>query len=125
MDNFKVASQLKLRIVTAFGELSVEQLWDLPLLNLSSIIKSLKKTLKVDVDSELDFLDESKVTNIREELMFNILKDVYLTKKKEQDQNKIASEVKDHNQKILKLIKQKQDNNLSELSIDQLEKLLR
>lgn len=50
---------------------------------------------------------------------------MYLTKKKEKEELKLASEVKANNEKILSLMADKRDNQLKEMSIEKLEKLLK
>ena len=48
-----------------------------------------------------------------------------LTKKKEAEELRDAAETKAHNQKILTLIAEKQEGKLKEMSIEELEKLLK
>lgn len=122
---YKQASQLKLRFQTPKGQLTVEQLWDLSMSDLSTTIKAMKKVLKKSDDNELGFLEEdSKVDKITE-LAFNILKDVYITKKEAAKTLREAADIKEHNQKILTLIAQKQDEELGGKSIDELKLLLK
>lgn len=120
---YKQASQLKLRFSTNVGQLSVEQLWELSQTTLSIAIKSVKKILKKNDDDELSFLEDTKEVDVENQLRFNILKDVYLTKKKEADELRNAAYIKAHNQKIDSLIAEKQEGKLKEMSIEDLEKL--
>ena len=122
---YKQASKLKLRFQTNKGILSVEQLWDLSQTDLSNAVKAVKKILKKTDDDELSFLEDSKVVDVENQLRFDILKDVYLTKKKEAEELRDAAETKAHNQKILTLIAEKQEGKLKEMSIEELEKLLK
>jgi hypothetical protein len=122
---YKQASQLRLRFLTNVGQLSVEQLWDLSQTQLSNAIKAVKKVLKKNDDDELSFLEDTKVVDIENQLRFDILKDVYLSKKKEADELRTAAEIKEHNQKILTLISEKKDDSLKGMSIEELEKQLR
>ncbi len=125
MDNFKKASRAKLRINTSQGLLSVEQLWDLSLTKLSTIIKNVKKVLKgSEGDDELSFLDESKTVDKEQQLMFDILKDIYLTKKAELEEERTSAQRKANNEKIMALIHRKQESKLEELSVEELEKML-
>jgi hypothetical protein len=125
MSDFKQASKLKLRFLTSKGMLSVEQLWDLSQNDLSNSIKAVKKVLKKNDDDELSFLEDSKVVDTENQLKFDILKDVYLTKKKELDDARDALQIKERNQKILSLIAEKQDESLKSLSIDELKALIK
>lgn len=120
---YKQASQLKLRFSTSVGMLSVEQLWDLSQNNLSNLIKSVKKVLKKNDDDELSFLEDTKVVDVENQLRFDILKDIYLSKKKESEELRTAADIKAHNQKIDNLIAEKQEGKLREMSIEDLEKL--
>lgn len=122
---YKEASILKLRFETSKGCLSVEQLWDLNLFDLSAAIKKVKKVLKKSDDDELSFLDEAKTVDTENELRFNILKDVFLTKKKNTEDAMNERERKEFNQGILARIKAKQEQQLDELSIEDLEKMLK
>jgi len=123
---YKQASQLKLRFQTSVGLLTTEQLWDLSQLQLSNTIKAVKKVLKKnDGDDELSFLEDTKEVDVVNQLRFSILKDVYLSKKKEAEDLRNAAEIKAHNQKILTLIAEKKDDSLKGMSIEDLEKQLR
>ncbi|HEY8365052.1 MAG TPA: hypothetical protein VIK84_05720 [Haloplasmataceae bacterium] len=125
MDIFKEASKLKLRFVTPKGLLSIEQLWDLSQKELDVCIRNLSKVIKKNEDDNLSFLDDTGVVNSIDQLSFDILKDVYLTKKREVEEAKNALEVKQHNQKILELIAEKKEQGLKDKSIEELEKLLK
>lgn len=120
---YKKASQLKLRFSTYVGTLSTEQLWDLNQTQLSNAIKTVKKVLKKGDDDELSFLEETKVIDVENQLRFDILKDVYLTKKKVAEEYRNAAQTRQHNEKIDSLIAEKQDSELRNMSIEELERL--
>ena len=123
---YKTASKLKLRFNTTKGLLNSEQLWDLNSVELSNAIKAVKKILKKNDDDDLSFLEESKTVDVENQLKFDILKDVYLTKKKESDDARDAHLKKEHNQKIIEIIAKKQYNDLeNNTSIDELYKMLK
>lgn len=123
---YKQASKLKLRFQTPKGVLSVEQLWDgLSMTELYSTIKVARKNLRKDDDDELSFLEDSKVIDTEGQLAFDILKDVYLTRKKEQEEARTASANKANNQKILTLIAEKKEEHLKSMSVGELEALLK
>jgi hypothetical protein len=65
----------------------------------------------------------SSTVDVENQLRFDILKDVYLTNKKENEELRNAADNKAHNQKIDALIAEKQDGQLREMSIEDLEKL--
>ena len=124
MDIYKLAVLSKLTIPTNKGILNVIEASTLSLKDLSLSLTTLNKTVRDDKDG-LDFLDDSKVVNKTLELQFNILKDLYLTKKEEMNKVKEARDAKEHNDKILALIAEKQENSLKDKSIEELKALLK
>lgn len=124
MSNFKEATRMKLRVNTSVGELSVEQLWDLSLTKLATAIKNVKKQLQKDNDDELSFLDEDKKVDKVVQLTFDVLKEIYLTKKAEQDEARTALERKANNEKIMAIIAKKQESQLEDMSVEELQALL-
>ncbi len=124
MEQYKLASQTRLRFNTDKGLLSVEQLWNLNQSQLSNLIKSVKKVLKRDDDDELSFLTDTKVVDIENQLRFDIAKDVYLTKKKLAEDLREKADKKAFEQKILGLIAEKQEGSLREKSIEELQKMI-
>lgn len=123
---YKQAAQLKLRFETPKGQLSVEQLFDLSMTDLSTTIKRINTLLKKEqaVDNELAFLEGIDVTETQNALRFKILKDVYLTKKEARDAAALDYEKKQRNQRIAELIAKKKDEALESKSIEELEKML-
>lgn len=127
MEMYKEASKIGLRFQTNHGSLTVEQLWSLSLAKLKLELKTVGEELdNSDNKTErLSFLDETKVVDREKQLQFEILKDIYLTKKQEADAEKNAVAMKEHNQYILSLIKTKQDQELANKSIDELKAMLK
>lgn len=126
---YKIASRKKLRIQTNRGMLSVEQLWDLSKEDIGELAKSIRKRINdqkgVTGDSELDFLNPSAQTEETiDELTFRILKDIYTTKQAEEDKAHRRAAARENNRKILELIAKKQDQELENKSIEELEKML-
>lgn len=125
MEMYKQAAILGLRIQTTKGLLSVDQLWTLKLKDLSDSLKALKKNSTKTSDSELDFLEETTKIDVISELAFEIMKDVYLTKREEAKRVKEDAEVKAYNQKIIEIIARKQDQDLENKSLEELQALLK
>jgi hypothetical protein len=127
MEQFKQASKLKLRFATDKGLLSTEQLWDLNQTQLANLIKSIKKVLKqTDNDDDLSFLTTtSSVADTENKLRFDIAKEIYLTKKKEIEELRDAAQIKQENEKILSIIARKKESKLEEMSVEELEKLIK
>lgn len=126
---YKIASRKKLRIQTNRGMLSVEQLWDLSKEDIGELAKSIRKRINdqkgVTGDSELDFLKPSAQTEETiDELTFRILKDIYQTKQAEEDKAHRRAAARENNRKILELIAKKQDQELENKSIEELEAML-
>lgn len=125
MDNFKKASKEKLRFNTSKGVLSVEQLWDLTLTDLSALIKGVNKLLKGIDDDSLGFLDAQNTVDETQQLRFDVLKDIYLTKKADNEAARTAKETRERNQKILGLIAEKKEESLKGKTIEELEAMLK
>lgn len=121
---YKQASKLKLRFTTSRGVLSAEQLWDTSQTFLTELIRGVKKQLKKADDDELGFLDSTVAVDVEQQLRFDILKDIYLTKKKESEDARNAKDVKERNQKILGIIQEKKEGALKDMSVEELEKML-
>ena len=122
---YQKASRLKLRFNTSIGVLSVEQLWDLNLKSLSDVVRNCKEELKRTDDDELSFLEEEhNSVDPTAKLRFDIVKDIFVTRKAEINELKTAKERKEFQQKIMGIIKSKEDENLQNLSIDDLKKMI-
>jgi hypothetical protein len=89
-------------------------------------IKAIKKSLKASDDDELDFLEESesKVDKLIE-LSFNILKDIYITKKDAAKTLRDAAAIKENNQKILVEIARRKELKITQISDEELEAMLK
>ena len=129
MEIYKKAAKKKLRFSTNRGSLPVEQLFDLPKEEIRQLVikarEDAKKSSGEVNDSELSFLDSpAKAKATDAELRFEILKDIYLTKKSAEEKAQKKAEAKANNKKILELIARKQDEALEKKSIKDLEKLL-
>jgi hypothetical protein len=122
---YKDAARLKLRFNTSKGSLAVEQLFDLSQTEIANCIRSIKKLLKKNDDDELSFLDQTNKVDTTEQLRFDILKDIYLTKKKESEDARNEAEVKQFEQRIMALISEKEEDNLRGKSLDELKAMLK
>ena len=129
MEIYKKAAKKKLRFSTNRGSLPVEQLWDLPKEEIRQLVikarEDARKSSGEINDSELSFLDSpAKVKATDDELRFEILKDIYLTKKSAEEKAQKKAEAKANNKKLLEIIARKQDEALEKKSIKDLEKML-
>ena len=123
---YKQAVMLKLRFETPKGLLTVEQLFDLSMTDLSTTIKKVNALIKKEqaTDDDLSFLEGVDTTETQNSLRFRILKDVYLTKKDARDAAALDFEKKQRNQRIAEIIAKKKDEALENKSIEELEKML-
>lgn len=123
---FEYATRNKLRFASVKGELTVEQLWDVPLrgsndFNLNSIAKAASKALKEI--SEENFVETSKTAeHTRREMALEAVKYVIDTKLAEEKAAAARAERKQEKEKLLKILAEKQDGKLSELSERELQK---
>lgn len=124
---FDKATRMKLRYDTSQGRLSVEDLWDLPLitntnkLSLDLIARDLHTQLKNAED--ISFVIKGNKTNEVLQLKFDIVKyviDVKLVEKEQQEQAKLN---KDKKQQILDVISKKENEQLSGFSLEELKKM--
>lgn len=124
---YKKALKIKLRVQTPKGSIGVEDLMKLSLRDLKATAENLNEKIKQTSSSDeaLSFLDSSSNVDPVDALAFEIVKDIYLDKLKESNDAKTALEIKAHNEKIMKLIKQKEDEDLGKLSVEELKAQLK
>ncbi len=124
---FEKASRLKVRFETPKGNLQVEDLWDLPLTskiqgrpNLDDIARGLHKQLKNDDD--VSFVEKDRKSDELIQLKFDIVKHII---EKRLVENEMAAQAKDRaeqKQLLLSIIAQKEGEQLSSMSIEDLRK---
>ena len=123
---FEYATRNKLRFASLRGELTVEQLWDIPLrsrddFNLNIVAKAASKALKEI--SEESFVETTKTpAHTRLEMAMEIVKYVIETKLAEEETAKTRAANKQEKEKLLQILAEKQDGKLSELSEKELQK---
>lgn len=122
MEIFKLAAQQKLRVKTGRGQLTVEQLWDLPINELDALAVSLEDEHKQS--GKKSFLATKSVKDKTAKLCFDVVLDILNTKVDEMEALSETKRKKDHNKKILELIAEKKDDSLKGKSIKQLEAML-
>lgn len=123
---FEYAVRNKLRFASIRGEMSVEQLWDVPLrsrddFNLNVIAKGASKALK-DIAEE-NFVETAKTAaHARSEAALEVVKYIIDTKLAEEATAKDRAAKKLEKEKLLAILAEKQDGKLSELSAEELQK---
>lgn len=117
---FEMAIREKLRF-NYKGLCTTEDLWDLSVKALDSIYKGLKSQLKQQEDS---LLEEKNTIDKTVQLRIDIVTYIVKTKLEEKKIKEDAIIKAERKQKILGIIASKQDAALSEMSIDDLTKLV-
>ena len=123
---FEYATRNKLRFASMRGELTVEQLWDVPLrsrddFNLNTIAKAANKAFKEI--SEESFVETTKTAgHVRLETALEVVKYVIDTKITEEKAAATRAERKQEKEKLLQILAEKQAGKLSELSEKELQK---
>jgi uncharacterized protein YqgV (UPF0045/DUF77 family) len=127
---FKMASKKKFRFASTKGDLSVEDLWDLPLVtktttigtSLDNVAKSINRKMKKT--EEESFVVESTSENTTLTAKMDIVKCI-IKEKKEAVKAKLDLAVrKEKKEKILGILADKEDSSLRKTSKANLEKML-
>jgi len=129
MSIFEKATRGQLRFPTNKGLISVEDVWQLPLTRAGQHGVSLE-TLAQHIYKELNtslvpsFVSKRTTKDTTQELRFDIVKHIIAIKLAEQEASVVSKEKSERKQKILGVINKKKDEELSNLSVAELEKLL-
>ena len=121
---YKKAAFVGLRIPTTKGLLSVEQFTSLSFKDMVASIRALNETMKKTNDSDLEFLDDNSTEDPLVKLSFDIMKDIYTTKKEEAEKLRDAASIRQQNAKIMELIERRKNMDLESKSLEELEALL-
>lgn len=126
MNLFKEALVQKLRFKTIRGNISTEELWDIPLtskngFSLNDIAKDIYLELKQEV--EIDFVGGTTSENSEGNLKLEILKEIIKDKKEIIERKEQEASSKTHNQFIDNLIAEKQNESMKAMSIEELKAL--
>lgn len=123
MDIFAQATRLSLRFVTSKGQVSVEDLWQMPLTSsrhtsLDSLARHYAQKLR---DSDVgSFVEPSKVDEGLQ-LRFDVVKYIIDTKLAERVEKTAAKAKQAQKEKLQAIIEQKRDEQLSSKTIEELE----
>jgi hypothetical protein len=129
MDLFKKAAKVKLRFATSRGDITTEDLFDLPLvgaLSLDTLAMASNRKLREMGDDE-SFVRKATVgsaVNETESLRLEILKVVIKERQDEADVKSAELAKRQRNDKIKDIIARKKDDALDNMDIADLEKLL-
>jgi hypothetical protein len=126
---FEYATRNKLRFASTHGELTVEQLWDVPLrpkdarddFHLDAVAKAANKAWK-EVSEESFVETKRTVEHDRREAVLQVVKYVIDTKRAEEEIAKMRAENRVKKEKLLAILSEKQDGKLSDLSEKELKR---
>jgi hypothetical protein len=125
---FEIATRSKLRFASPRGDLTAEQLWDVPLrsrddFNLDGIAKAASKALKAV--TEESFVDtRANPQQGRMELTLDIVKYVIQTKITEENETTKRADRKAEREKLMAALSKKQDDALDQMSEKDIKKRL-
>lgn len=128
MSMFETAARLKLRFNSPKGELTVEDLWDLPLTstvnkpNLDDIAKELHG--QIDTNKVGSFVRKTTAVSQVDQLKFDIVLHVINVRLAENEAALKAAETKAKKQQIMELIQRKETEQLAGSSLEDLRALL-
>lgn len=120
---FEIASRRKFRFASQVGELTVEQLWDLPLTARGPSLDTVAKTVNNELKS---ISDESFVVtrpNPRKgelEMMLDIVKHIVAAKIDERDKATAAADRAEKRRKLAEALVNKQDESLRNMTEEEI-----
>jgi hypothetical protein len=121
MDNiFEYATRHKVRFASTRGDLSLEQLWDVPLrskdgFNLDAVAKAANKALKDLTEESFVEKDRSPVVT-KAEVSLEVVKHVIQVRINEEIEAKRRADNRAEKERLLAILAEKQTSKLSELS---------
>ena len=125
---FEKATRLKLRFDTGKGQLTVEDLWDLPLTstinkaNLDEIARSLHKQLKNDDD--VSFVDKDKKSDAIVQLKFDIVKHIIEVRLEENEKKAAARANSAKRQVLLQALAERETEDLKNKTPEEIRAML-
>ena len=129
---YKKASRLKLRFESSRGPLTAEMLWDLKITELKTMVKAqAEKLQKLEKPGDdLSFLEEIITSNETKEieiekLRFDILKDVFITRKDEAKGAAADVKKKEELAHLREILRDKKEEELKKLSAEELEERIK
>ena len=129
---YKKASRLKLRFESSRGPLTAEMLWDLKITELKTMVKAqAEKLQKLErPGDDLSFLEEIITSNETKEieiekLRFDILKDVFITRKDEAKDAAADVKKKEELSHLREILRDKTEEELKKLSAEELEERIK
>lgn len=125
MSIFEKATRQKLRFKTASGMVTTEDLWDMPLegrVSLDNLARALNKEIKEQ--QEESFVKKPSSASTETKLKFDVVKHIIDVKIADQERAQKAAATRKEKQRILELMSRKQDQELEDKSLEELQKML-
>ena len=125
---FEKAARLKLRFSTPVGDLSAEDLWDLPLTsrankaNLDDLARALHQ--QIEQAPTVSFVKPTEPVSVIPQLKFDLVLHIIKVKLAEQEAAQKAQTTRERKQQIMALIEQKKNDALGASSIEELQAML-
>lgn len=125
---FEKCSRLKVRFDTNKGQLSIEDLWDLPLTsgtgkaNLDDVARELYNQLKGD--SSVSFVEKDKKSDPVLQLKFDVIKHVIDVRVAENETQRQARANAEKKQRLLAIIADKEQESVKSMSLDDLKAMV-
>jgi hypothetical protein len=121
---FEKAARARYRFPTNRGELTVEQVFDLPLqsksgFDLDTVARDIYNAIKAT--SEVSFVGETSPANAELETKLEIVKHVIKTKRDEAEARRLSAARKTEADKLAEILARKKDSALDSLSIEEIE----
>lgn len=127
MNIFEIATRRKMRFDTQKGQLTCEDLWDLPLtsttgkVNLDDIARNLHSQLKTDAN--VSFVFKERKSDENTQLGFDIIKHIIDVKLAEAEESRVRRANAEKKHQLLALIANKENQQMAEMPLDELRKL--
>ena len=118
---FEIATRTKMRFPFK-GMVSVVDLWDLYVIDLDSIFKTLNAQVKKSQEESLLIAKTMEDENLA--IQIEIVKHIVKTKLDEAETAKHSKELKDKKQKLMEMIAEKKDEALRNASVEELQAML-
>lgn len=118
---FEIAARNKFRFPFK-GMISTEDLWDLSVENLDNVFKTLNSEMKKTKEESL-LSKKSKDDEVLE-LKIEIVKHIVTVKQEEKETREKKFLNRERNKKIMSIIAAKQDEQLHNMSVEELQKLI-
>lgn len=126
---FELAFREKVRFPTVRGEITLEQVWDLPLqsktgFDLDSLAKEINSNLKACAEESFVSTKTSPLTT-RLQLQLDLVKHVIATKIAENEKTRAAQDRKAERDRLTEILAKKQDAALEELTPEEIQKRIK